>query len=108
MLYMLGVNTSITAIYERVLYGYFIYPKNWCSIHQKQKIKVFDYVDESVVPRCPTTAPVNKQLVLAALSWTHSYVGHSIPLRYGFVAQRMNKTSINPSVMTDNSLLNME
>ncbi len=52
-------------------------------------------------PRCPTTAPVSKQLLLAALSWTHSHVRHSILLRYGFV-HRMNKTSINPSVMTDN------
>ncbi len=38
-------------------------------------------------PRCPTTAPVSKQLTLAALNWTHSHVVHSIPLRYGFVAR---------------------
>ncbi len=29
-------------------------------------------------PRCPTAAPVSKQLILAAVNWTHSYVGHSI------------------------------
>ncbi len=59
-------------------------------------------------PRCPTTAPVSKQLILSALNWTHSHVGHNILLRYGFIAQRMNKTSINPSVMTYNFMLNKE
>ncbi len=29
MLNMLGVNISITAIHERVLYCYFTYPENW-------------------------------------------------------------------------------
>ncbi len=33
MLNILGVNTSIISIYERVLYGYFTYLKDWCSIH---------------------------------------------------------------------------
>ncbi len=42
-------------------------------------------------PRCPTTAPVSKQLILAALNWTHTHVGHNIQLRHGFIVQDEQK-----------------